>query len=551
MISNTTATIPQLEACDPQSSELANVSKRWERYALYAALIMVMGFFAFVRVRLSNMPLERDEGEYAYAGQLILHGIPPYRFAYNMKLPGTYAAYALIMAVFGETVAGIHLGIMLVNAAATFLVFLLGKYLHGPLVGVVSACTYALLSTRSSVLGLQGHATQFVVLAELAGILLLLHATKTGRRGLLFLSGVALGLAFLMKQPGIIFAIFAVLYWLWIERTGSRRQLAAGSAILLSGVAVPFALTCLILYRAGVFREFWFWTFSYARAYGSILSLRDGWRELCVVGPWVTRPFLIWGIATVGLTAMLWNRKVRRRSVFSLGFLFFSFMAVCPGLYFRPHYFIVLLPAVALWTGIAIAAAQDRLRSESKRWLAYVPLTVFVISFGLSIRGHWNIYFRLDPLAVYAREHDSQGWGCADGCVQAAAAGEYIRARSSESGEIAVLGSEPAIYFYAHRRSATGYIYMFPLTERQEFAHSMQQQMIGEISRNRPEFLVYVDDGYSWQTDKVSPREESFLDRLQQFVRDGYHLEKQFPISSDSWHRWGDHSAMYIFHRND
>lgn len=37
-------------------------------------------------------PLERDEGEYAYAGQLMLQGIPPYQLAYNMKLPGTYAA---------------------------------------------------------------------------------------------------------------------------------------------------------------------------------------------------------------------------------------------------------------------------------------------------------------------------------------------------------------------------------------------------------------------------------------------------------------------------
>lgn len=549
MISDTITTIPQLEASDPQSSELAKVSKRWERYALYAALIIVIGFFAFVRVRLSTMPLERDEGEYAYAGQLILHGIPPYRFAYNMKLPGTYAAYALIMAVFGDTVAGIHLGVMLVNATATFLVFLLGKYLHGPLVGVVSACTYALLSTRSSVLGLQGHATHFVVLAELAGILLLLHAIETGRRALLFLSGVALGLAFLMKQPGIVFAVFAFLYWLWIERTGSRRRLAAGSAIFLCGVAVPFAFTCMILYRAGVFREFWFWTFSYARAYGSILSLRDGWKELRVVGPWVIRPFLIWGIAAVGLTAMLWNRKVRRRSTFSVGFLLFSFTAVCPGLYFRPHYFIVLLPAIALWTGIAIAAAQDRLRSQSKRWLAYIPLTSFIIACGFSIHGHWNVYFRLDPLAVYGREHDSQGSGCADGCVQSAAAGEYIRTHSSESDEVAVLGSEPAIYFYAHRRSATGYIYMFPLTERQKFAHSMQEQMIGEIARNRPEFLVYVDDGYSWQTDRVPPRDEALLDRLQQFVCQGYSLEEQFPISSDSWHRWGDHSAMYIFHR--
>jgi hypothetical protein len=38
--------------------------------------------------------LERDEGEYAYAGQLMLQGIPPYQLAYTMKLPGPFAAYA-------------------------------------------------------------------------------------------------------------------------------------------------------------------------------------------------------------------------------------------------------------------------------------------------------------------------------------------------------------------------------------------------------------------------------------------------------------------------
>jgi len=44
-----------------------------------------------IRVRLLGIPLERDEGEYAYAGQLMLQGIPPYKLAYNMKFPGTYA----------------------------------------------------------------------------------------------------------------------------------------------------------------------------------------------------------------------------------------------------------------------------------------------------------------------------------------------------------------------------------------------------------------------------------------------------------------------------
>ena len=63
--------------------------------------VITLGLVITIRLRLLGIPLERDEGEYAYAGQLMLQGIPPYKLAYNMKFPGTYAAYALIMALFG------------------------------------------------------------------------------------------------------------------------------------------------------------------------------------------------------------------------------------------------------------------------------------------------------------------------------------------------------------------------------------------------------------------------------------------------------------------
>ena len=49
-----------------------------------AVILLVL----FVRVRLLEVPLERDEGEYAYTAPLILQGIPPFRLAANMKLPG-------------------------------------------------------------------------------------------------------------------------------------------------------------------------------------------------------------------------------------------------------------------------------------------------------------------------------------------------------------------------------------------------------------------------------------------------------------------------------
>src|ERR1700736_6277780 len=96
-------------------------------YLCYALLALVIVLFAAIRFRLREMPLERDEGEYAYAGQLLLQGVPPYQLAYNMKLPGTYVAYAVIMAVFGQTAAGIHVGVLVMNAITTLLMFLLAR----------------------------------------------------------------------------------------------------------------------------------------------------------------------------------------------------------------------------------------------------------------------------------------------------------------------------------------------------------------------------------------------------------------------------------------
>ena len=49
--------------------------------------VIVFGLVLAIRIRLLGIPLERDEGEYAYAGQLMLQGIPPYKLAYNMKFP--------------------------------------------------------------------------------------------------------------------------------------------------------------------------------------------------------------------------------------------------------------------------------------------------------------------------------------------------------------------------------------------------------------------------------------------------------------------------------
>ncbi len=83
--------------------------ERWNVRKLFSGrnftwllLLLILVFNFSIRWRLRELPLERDEGEYAYAGQLILQAIPPYQMAWNMKFPGAYLAYAGLMKVFGN-----------------------------------------------------------------------------------------------------------------------------------------------------------------------------------------------------------------------------------------------------------------------------------------------------------------------------------------------------------------------------------------------------------------------------------------------------------------
>ena len=144
-----------------------------DRRLAWGIVLAAIALAAVVRFHLRGLPLERDEGELAYAGRLLLEGVPPYRLAYSMKLPGIYAVYALVMALFGRSAEGIRLGVLLATSVSTILLFRLARRFLEPLPSAAAAASFALLALSQKVLGVYGHATHFVVLAALGGLLLL------------------------------------------------------------------------------------------------------------------------------------------------------------------------------------------------------------------------------------------------------------------------------------------------------------------------------------------------------------------------------------------
>src|SRR5262249_24189982 len=264
------------------------------------------------------------------------------------------------------------------------------------------------------------------------------------------------------KQPGAFFVLYALLGLL---RRGKRTpsKTVTDLLVFLAGALAPFALACLLLFTAGVFQTFWFWTVTYASKYAAQMTIAEGWLALKnIFIPRIARPVAVWVAAGLGLTVLIVDHRMRKRSRFVMGFLLFSFLSVCSGFYFRPHYFVLMLPAVSLLAGVLVTSATSALCQS--RISPQLPVIVSLLFLAIYIWGQRKLFWKVGPLEASRIEYPGEPY------TQAPIMADSIRTLVPSTEPIAVLGSEPEIYFYSHRRSATTYIYTHPFSEAQPYA---------------------------------------------------------------------------------
>jgi hypothetical protein len=467
-------------------------NQHWTWWFVVAVLVLM----AVVRLRLLNFSLERDEGEYAYAGQLMLQGIPPYHLAFNMKFPGTYAMYAIIMFLFGETPAGIHFGVTIITTLTALMLYWLGKKMLDQTAGMVAATSYAVLAANTALFGLAGHATHFVAFFATAGLCLMWKARQSARWQTVGAAGIMCGLATLMKQHAAIIGVwaFGVFVWenLFQKKTAGMRSRWNPAAFAV-GAVLPLGLCCLTLWCAGVFNQFWFWTVDYARQYVSIVSVSEiGSQFWWSIRSMASEDFLLWLPCLAGLGMIWFDGRLRQTRLWLLGFSLASILTTVPGFYFRTHYFLSTLPALGLLAGCAVSGACHLLRRKTgatrfSQWPTAVYALLLIVTV-IKTSDVWFVFAAQGAHALYGAEL----------FPEAETVAAFIDKNSPPDAQIAVLGSEPEIYFLSHRHSATGYIYTYPLMEPQPFAGVMQREMIREIETNSPEFIVFVNQNFSW-----------------------------------------------------
>jgi hypothetical protein len=258
-----------------------------------------------------------------------------------------------------------------------------------------------------------------------------------------------------------------------------------------AGLALPFLLTCMLMAWAGTFDRFWFWTVVYARVHASFLGWQTGRVDLAAFNQQAGALRWSWVAAAAGLICLLLD-KARKEARFVIGcLLVVSLISFTASFCFFPHYFIMVLPAISLLIALAARRAVAAIGEA-------IPAGCVALACIAFIFAHRALWFEQTPEAA---SHTLCGENPFPEAVQIA---KHIQDHSTAGDTIAIMGSEPEIFFYAHRHSASGYIYMYDLMQPNQYAAAMQREMMQQIEAAKPAFLLLVKVDLSWNVAKES-----------------------------------------------
>ena len=455
------------------------MSKRTE-----VALVLSIGLLVIaIRAPLMDLPLERDEGEYAYIAWRMTLGETPYLDWFDQKPPGIFAAYRVALSLADDAVIGFRALAAVFSAASSIALYYLVRGLLGVGAGLMSSLLLAFLLADPRIHGSIANTELFMLPGIIFATLLVLRAIESEKTPIAasLAAGLSIGLAIAFKQVAVLNVPFFLLaFGLRVRGPDRWRRLAAFTGWMAVGVALVWGPILAWLHLRGALGAAIDATFLHNLSYAGALSMSRRLELLVAYAtPLLASQGVAWVLAALGLMGLACRRD-RFPALFLAGWAIVGAAGVSVSGHYFPHYFQQLLPAIAALAGAAILAGRGS--REPSRWrvaligcLALAPLVLTAFSFWMlspaaAIRGIYP-HNSFEDMPAIARE---------------------IESITNPDDSVFVFGTEPELLFYARRASATRYIYLFPLFGRFPDARERQQGVIDEISSARPAVMVWL-----------------------------------------------------------
>jgi hypothetical protein len=401
-----------------------------------------------VAIRLPSLVHSRaidSEAMYSVVANEIVDGGRPYADAVERKPPLLFWTYAAIFKVAGEfNWRALHIVALVWTLCAMAGLYVIGRELFDRNTGLIAALFYSVFQHWWTWKNLSFDGEMLMNLPIIWEWAIALRRTSSRLRPELFPSGALLGAAFLLKQPAAIAAVPLGVYLLLPSYRASRSLTRMNSiiqaAILTLGFFAALGLVTIVIWKQGILYETFYWTIA-DHDVPHVFWQKGIVNTLVFLG--VCLPLVIGAIMACRDKSGIWaGRTAERTALF--GLLAASAIGAAAGARFYPHYYVQLIPPLALLAATYYARLWSR-TIQSPYWLlrpavTYAWLSLTVIAFSIE---HWT--------GLAQRRVPSE-------------AGRYLSAHSSPDDRIFVWGQTSEIYLDAHRRPASRYITTFPLT---------------------------------------------------------------------------------------
>jgi 4-amino-4-deoxy-L-arabinose transferase-like glycosyltransferase len=450
--------------------------------------ISLLLIVAAVRVPLLPIPLERDEGEYAYIAWRLGHDELPYRDWVDQKPPAIFFIYRLALSLPLEPIFAIHLVALLFSAASVCALFFLALRFMNRFWAWVAAALFAVLGVDPLVQGTAANTELFMLCPIILSQIALISAASRNDRKVLFivLAGALTGIACMFKQVAIVNWLFmAALYP--ILAGGQKRWRAALSfgVWATTGLLAVVGFVVLYFWSQGGLHEFIENVFTHNLQYIGATEvsarLEYCWETLTTLA---RTQAIVWVFAAVGLVALFTSGSTNW-FLFIAGWLITSMLGVSASGYFFPHYFQQLLPPLTL----AAAVGAERV-TGFKSWTIF-PLwsrcaAVVLALTVLPTITLWPFLFSYTSAEAVRKIYPGNFF------AEMREFARRIETVTPPDGRVFVFGAEPEVLFYAHRISATRYIFLFPLYGPYSNAREKQLAVATEIEHAQPATSVYL-----------------------------------------------------------
>jgi hypothetical protein len=233
------------------------------------------------------------------------------------------------------------------------------------------------------------------------------------------------------------------------------------------------AITVIIapIFFTGGLAQLWEYAFVYNRYYVSFIGFAYG--SMVNLFGYIF-PFILLCVWFVIRRLKHW--------IFFFGICITSILNICASQLL--HYYIILLPTLALMAAVALVDLAEKLislRTRREKDIFIIGTTISVIAL-LAIP--FSYIYTASPNQISEIHFDGFPF------VESVLLAKILKEDTSKNDTVFIWGNEPQILYYADRRSATQFVILDPIVISTPFREIFTQTLLSELSINHPKAII-------------------------------------------------------------